>query len=148
MLEMLLNLTNLACNVLKTITTSIKWFRWQTAFHIKINLTGEWRCKNIESPWRQPYLTLRYRVIKGPMACRSRSSQARKVPTASIRDWCKVPERSPMGIKPGLEDVHSWWTNYLHWQAIPVIYSPDWECRPPGPINNCRRARRTARTLT
>ena len=55
-----------------------------------------------------PYLTLRYRVIKGPRAWKSRSSRARKVPTASIRDWYKVPERSPMGIKPALEDVHSW----------------------------------------
>ena len=44
MLEMLLNLTNLACNVLKTIYNIYKMV--QTAFHIKINLTGDAKTPN------------------------------------------------------------------------------------------------------
>ena len=44
MLEMLLNLTNLACNVLKTIYNIHKMV--QTAFHIKINLTVDAKTPN------------------------------------------------------------------------------------------------------
>ena len=41
MLEMLLNMTNLAFNVFKTIYNVHKIEIVQTSFHIKINLTGD-----------------------------------------------------------------------------------------------------------